>query len=205
MVSTRSLNFARRPFSNERPYLIAAGLAVLLGTVLLFANVRQWSDFHRQIAGTTLQIESLEARRDRALRDASASRAALDSYRVSSLAAQSKGLLKLVAERRFSWTALLARLERTLPPEVRVTRIAPRFDESGNVLLDCGLTGKSHESVARTIVALAKDPVFEAIDLKVERAPDPGPGANALVPAYEFDLAVKYRAPASAAAGSPSP
>jgi Tfp pilus assembly protein PilN len=196
-MAARSLNFARRPFSNERPFLVAAAVAVVLGLVLLVANFRQWSDFHRQIAGTALQIESLEARRDRALRDASSSRAALDSYRVSSLAAQSKGLLKLVAERRFSWTALLARLERTLPPEVRVTRITPRFDESGNVLLDCGLTGKSHESVARTIIALAKDPAFEAIDLKTERAPEPGPAATAagaFGAAYEFDLAVKYHA-----------
>lgn len=192
MAMTRSLNFARRPFSNERPFIVAAGLALVLGLVLLAANVRQWSDFHRQIEGTALQIESLEGRRDRALRDAAASRAALDSYRVSSLAAQSKGLLRLVAERRFSWTALLARLERTLPAEVRVTRLAPRFDETG-VTLDCGLVGKTHESVSRTIVALAKDPAFEAIELKSERSPDAGAGAGALGEGYEFDLIVRYR------------
>jgi Tfp pilus assembly protein PilN len=193
MASQKSLNFARRPFSDDRPFLVAAGLALAVGLVLLFANVRQWADFHRQIEGTALQIDSLQGRRDRALRDAAASRAALDSYRVSSLASQSKGLLRLVAERRFSWTALLARLERTLPADVRATRLAPRFDEKGGVVLDCGLLGKSHDAVTRTIVALAKDPAFEGIELKSERAPDAGAGAGGLGDGYEFDLIVRYR------------
>jgi hypothetical protein len=188
---TRPLNFARRPFVDERPFLLGAGFALVLGSVLLAANVRQWIDFHRQIEGTARQIESLEARRDRAVREAAASHAAIDSYRVSNLATQSKGLLKLVAERRFSWTALLARLEKVLPSDVRVIRLAPRFEESG-VLLDCALVGKSHDSVVQTITALAKDPLFEAVDLRSEQSPDAAAGAG-LPDGYPFDLSVRYR------------
>jgi hypothetical protein len=188
---TRPLNFARRPFVDERPFLGGGVFALVLGSILLVANVRQWIDFHRQIEGTALQIESLEARRDKAVRDAAVSRAAIDSYRVSSLATQSKGLLKLVAERRFSWTGLLARLEKVLPPDVRVIRLAPRFEESG-VLLDCGLVGKSHDSVVQTIAALSKDPLFEAVDLRSEQSPDAAAGAG-IPEGYPFDLSVRYR------------
>jgi len=193
---TRPLNFARRPFVDERPFLLGAGFALVFGSILLAANVRQWIDFHRQIEGTARQIESLEARRDRAVRDAAASRAALDNFRVSSLATQSKGLLKLVAERRFSWTALLARLERTLPSDVRVTRLAPHFEESG-VQLDCALVGKSHDSVVETIAALAKDPAFDIVNLKNEQLPDAAGGTGG-PEGYSFDLSMRYRVPGAA-------
>jgi hypothetical protein len=183
----RSLNFARRPFTNERPFLFAAGVALLLGLVLLLANVRQWTDFHREIAGTSIQVDALEARRDKAVRDAAASRAALENYRVSSLATQSKALLRLVAERRFSWTGLLARLEKTLPPEVRVTRLAPRFDESGRVTLDFGLVAKAQATISQTLVALSKDPAFDAIQLKAESVPE-----TAAAEGYVFDVTARY-------------
>jgi hypothetical protein len=183
-----SLNFARRPFIDERPFFFGAGLGFTLAAIFLVANVRQYAEFHRQIDGTTHQIESLEGRRDRADRDAAASRAALNNYKVSNLASESKALLKLVAERRFSWTALLARLERTLPPDVRVTRLTPRFDENGGAYLDCALIGKTSEAVVRTIVALAHDPLFDAVDLKSEAAPE-----ASLPDGFSFELFLRYR------------
>ena len=187
----RSLNFARRPFTNERPFLVGAGIALVLGMALLFANVRQWSDFHREIAGTSIQIDALEARRDRAVRDAAASKAALDNYRVSSLATQSNALFRLVAERRFSWTGLLARLEKTLPSDVRVTRLAPHFDESGRVTLDFGLVAKAQSAIPQTLVALSKDPAFDAIQLKSEATAEPGSGAGPSE-GFVFDVVARY-------------
>lgn len=187
----RKLNFSRRPFVDERALLFGAGIAIGIGVVLLFANVRQWSDFHSQIRGTALQIESLQARRDRAVRDAAESHAAIDSYRVSSLATQSKALLKLVAERRFSWIGLLGRFERILPADVRVTRLQPGIEKEG-VTIGCSMVGRSHDSVAHTIAALARDPAFEAVELRSEAAPESGAAA---VEGYGFDLVLKYKAP----------
>ncbi len=191
MNRARSLNFARRPFSNDRPYLWTAAGAALLALILLVANVRQYTDFHHQIEGTARQIASLESRRDRAERDAAGSKTALNNYLSSNLALESKSLLKLVAERRFSWTGLLARLERTLPTDVRVTRLTPRF-EAGGTYLDCALAGKTSDAVVRTITALARDPLFDAVDLSSEMAPE----ANA--EGYAFQLQLRYR-PASGA------
>lgn len=189
-MKARRLDFARRPFVDERPFLFGAGFAVGLGALLLFANVRQYSDFHHEMEGTSLQIESLEGREQRASREAATARAALDSYRVSTLATESRALLKLIAERRFSWTGLLARLERTLPADVRVTRLSPRFEENAAVL-DCAFVGKTHEAVVRTIAALSKDPMFDAVELRSEAAPE---GAGAAAAGYSFELALKYRA-----------
>jgi len=190
---TRSLNFARRPFRNERPVVLVLVVAFTAALLLAIANVSLYAAFQRETAGTAEQIQSLERRRDRAARDAATSQAALNNYKVSSLAQESRALLKLVAERRFSWTGLLARLERTLPPDVRLTRLTPRFDESGDTYLDCALVGRTPDAVVRTITALSRDPSFSAVDLRSESGPEAGTPEG-----FAFEIYLKYR-PAGAA------
>jgi hypothetical protein len=189
-MRARRLDFSRRPFRDERPVFLVAIVALAAAAVLLAANVRQYQEFHRQIGGTGRQIEFLEGRRQRASRDAEQSRAALNSYSVSSLAQESRGLLRIVAERRFSWTGLFARLERTLPPEVRVIRLTPSFDGSGETKLALGLIGKDADSVVHTIAAFSRDPAFNAVALHSESTPEKG------VPeGHTFEVTVTYRPP----------
>jgi Tfp pilus assembly protein PilN len=184
-----SWNFARRPFRDERPVFLVAGILLAAAAILFFANVRLYTGFQRDVGGTSAQIENLERRRAAAQRDSQESRDALNNYRVSSLATESRGLLRLVEERRFSWTALLARLERVLPPEVRVARLTPHFQDNG-VLLSMGLVGKDSDSVVRTIAALARDPVFSVVDLRSESTPEQG------VPeGHSFEIDTHYAAP----------
>jgi Tfp pilus assembly protein PilN len=188
-MRARRLDFARRPFRDERPALLVAALAFIAAALLLAANVRQYRDFNREIGGTGRQIEFLQERLQRVSREADQSRAALASFNVSALAQESSGLLRIVAERRFSWTALLARLERTLPPEVRVTHLSPSFKDSG-VTLSVGFIGKDAESVVRTIAAFARDPAFDAVALHSEATPEKG------VPeGHTYLVTVTYRPP----------
>jgi Tfp pilus assembly protein PilN len=170
--------------------LLVAGLAFAAAALLIAANVRQYRDFQREIGGTGRQIEFLQQRLQRVSREAEQSRAELASFNVASLAQESRGLLRIVAERRFSWTVLLARLERTLPPEVRVSRLSPKFEDSGAVTLSVGLIGKDAESVVRTIAAFARDPAFDAVALHSEATPEKG------VPeGRTFLVTVSYRPP----------
>jgi Tfp pilus assembly protein PilN len=173
-MRARHLDFARQPFRDDRPVFLAAGLAFVAAAVLIVANVRLYEDFHREMEGTSQQIQFLEQRRDRAARQTSESRGALNNYRVSSLAVESRGLLRIIAERRFSWTGLLAKLERTLPADVRVTSLTPQFDESGETVLNIGLIGRDAESVVRTVAAFARDPAFDSVLLHSESSPERG-------------------------------
>jgi len=96
--------------------------------------------------------------------------------------------LKIIGERRFSWTSLLTRLERTLPPEVRVTRLTPHFEETGETTMSIGLLGKNADSVVRTIAAFARDPAFESVALHSESTPEKG------VPeGHSFEVTVRCR------------
>ena len=184
----RRLDFARRPFRDERPVFLIAGLAFAVALVFLAQNVSLYRDFQRDSEGTGRQIEFLEQRRAKAMRGADESRTALNNYKVSALAQESRGLLRIVGERRFSWTGLLTRLEKTLPPDVRVARLAPHFEDTGETTLSIGLLGKDSESVVKTIAAFSKDPSFESLALHTESNPEKG------VPeGHTFEVTVQYR------------
>jgi len=187
-MRARRLDFAQRPFRDERPVFLVAGLAFAAAGLLFAANVRLYRDFHREIEGTGLQIEFLEKRRNKATREAEAARTALNNFKVSALAMESRGLIRIVQERRFSWTGLLARLERVLPSEVRVTRLTPHFEESGDTTLSIAMLGKDAESVVRTIAAFSRDPAFDSMVLHSESSPEKG------VPeGRSFLMTVRYR------------
>ena len=186
-MNERRFNFARRPFRDDRPVFLAAGIALGIAAVLLLANVRLYSGFQHEISGTAAQIEALEARRARAVSEGDAARTALNNYRVSSLARESQALLRLVGERRFSWTGLMVALERALPSEVRVARMTPVFDAAGDASMGLGLVGKSPDSVVRTLKALASDPAFDRVELRTEAAAEGG-GEG-----HSFEISVGYR------------
>ena len=182
-----SLNFARRPFRNERPVFLAIGGALILAAILAFANWRLYRDYHRSVAGTTREIESLQLRKAAATKSSEEARTALNSYRVSSLAKESRGVLQLVAAHRFSWIGFLTKLERVLPPDVRVTRLTPAFSDSGQVAVSLSLVGRDADSVVSTIAALSHDPAFTAVEIHSESSQEKG------VPeGHTFELAAQY-------------
>ena len=189
------LDFARRPFSDERPLWAVLGFFVVAGAVLAFANLRLYSSFHRDVSDIQADIQRLGQRSQQVEKESEEARAALLSYKLSSLAGESQSVLKLVAERRFSCTALLHRLEKTLPPDVRLARLLPQFDNRAEVGLQIGFVGRGPESVVRTIAALASDPAFRDVELRMEASAEHG------VPeGYSFDLALVY-APDETAGG----
>ena len=165
-------NFARRPFQDDRPAFAVAAALLLAGAVLLVANLRIFAHYRRDVADVHAEIAALDARQRAADEKSRAAKAALSSYRLSALADESKELSRLAAERRFSWTLLLARLEKTLPGDVGVVRLQPMFDKDGKVVLDLQLVARNRDAVVPTIAALSKDPAFGAVELRTESSPE---------------------------------
>ena len=191
---SRVFNFARRPFQDDRPIYVASVVLLGIGLALLIANLRLFTEYRRQVADTRAEIEALEERQRRADRKAQTARSAVSAYKLSALAEESRGLAKIVAERRFSWTTLLARLEKTLPPEVGLAHLQPRFDSGGEVWLDMQFYAKNREAVVKTIAALAKDPALEGVELRSETAADP-----ASPEPFQFSLGSRYEPPSRTA------
>jgi len=171
-----NLNFARRPFRDYRPVYLVAGSALLAGVILFGVNASLYGGFRRDVADTREEIAWLEKRQARAAQAAEEARSALRAYETSALAVESRGLLRLVSERQLSWMALLARLERVLPPEVRLSRLQPTFQDSREIGVDIALVGRGPESVVRTLAALARSPHFTTVELKSETRSDASEG-----------------------------
>lgn len=189
------LDFARRPFSDERPVWVLVGFLAAAGAILLFANARLYASFHRDVADIRADIQRLGERGRETAKESGEARTVLQSYKLSSLAGESQSLLKLVAERRFSCTALLNRLEKTLPPDVRLARLVPQFDNPAEVSLSIALVGRGPDSVVKTIAALASDRAFRDVELRTEASAEHG------VPeGYTFELSLAY-APDEAVGG----
>ena len=184
------LNFARRPFRDYRSVYLAAGAAILIGAILFVLNASLYGRFRADVADTREEIAWLQKRQVRAVAAAEQARKELASYELSDLAVESRGLLRLVEERKFSWMGFLARLERVLPPEVRLSRLQPKFQETGEVLVDVTLVGRGPESVVRTIAALSRSPSFATVELRTETRPESKEGVpEGLV----FILSTVYR------------
>lgn len=184
---SRTWNFARRPFHDDRPAYALATALFLGGAVLAAANLRLFSDFRGQVADTRADVAALEERQRRADEKAQGAKAALSSYQVSALAEESRGLSRILAERRFSWTTLLARLERTLPPDVGLAQLTPSFDREGQIVLSMQLSARAREAVVKTVAALSRDPAFSDVELRTETAAEPG-AADPI----QFQLSCQY-------------
>jgi Tfp pilus assembly protein PilN len=188
-----SWNYARRPFQDNRPAYAVAGLLFLAGTVLLVANVRVFTGYRRGVADVRSEIAALEGRQRSADAKAREAKAALSSYRLSAMAEESRELSRIAAERRFSWTVLLARLERTLPSDVAIQHLQPQFEKDGGISLSLQLVGRSREAVVPTLAALARDPAFTDVELHSEAQPE----GNTADP-FLFDLVSRYAPEAKA-------
>ena len=195
------LDFASRPFSDERPVWALVGFFAVAGAILLIANVRLYASFHRDVADIHADIQKLSERARETAKESAEARTVLQSYKLSSLAGESQSLLKLVAERNFSCTALLSRLEKTLPPDVRLQRLVPLFENTAEVSLQLGLVGRGPDTVVKTIAALAADRAFRNVELKMEAS-----GERGVPEGYTFELSFKYAPePASAPAAGKVP
>ncbi|HEY4229173.1 MAG TPA: hypothetical protein VGO79_03315 [Thermoanaerobaculia bacterium] len=185
-----TFNYAKRPFRDDRPAYVIAAFLALVGAVLLTINVRMAADYRRQVADTRAEIAQLEAREQKAEEKAQAARSALGSYRLSALAEESRGLAKIAAERKFSWTSLLTRLERTLPSDVGLVHLQPQFDQDGQTTLEMQLVARNRDAIVRTIEALSKNEAFGHVMLRTEAQPD-ARGADPI----QFQLGCAYAPP----------
>jgi Tfp pilus assembly protein PilN len=184
-----NLNFARRPFRDYRPVYLVAGGALLAGVILFGVNATLYGEFRRDVADTREEIAWLEKRQARATQAAEEARSSVRAYETSALASESRGLLRLVSERQFSWMTLLGRLERVLPAEVRLSRLQPGFQESGEVTVDIAFVGRGPESVVRTLAALSRSPYFTAVEIKSETRAD---GAEGTPEGHSFGISTIY-------------
>lgn len=182
------LNLARRPFIDTRPVNVAAGLLAALVLVLSFISVRtvvRYLEDSRKTRDAIAELRTEISGFEEARRGAEASVARYDLDEMQA-AAEDANLIAL--RRAFSWSRFLGRLERTLPPDVRIVSIALTGAEKaapagrkdvrpGSFGVEMVLVSRTPDGLPKTVRAFYASPFFDRPSPHVEdrgdkRAPD---------------------------------
>jgi hypothetical protein len=183
-VKPLHLNLASRPYRDYRPLYAVVVVASLAIFFLMLNNAETGYRYLRETKSTRARIDNIEVQAALEEQRTGDLNQRLRLVNVKLLAAQTQFANARLAERAFSWSELLDRLERVLPDDVRIESVAPSFGKDGLVHLTLAAVGKNGESMVHTLDRLNRDPHFS----------NPFPNAEEHAEAgYRFGLGVDYR------------
>ncbi|HVS32878.1 MAG TPA: hypothetical protein VMS98_15645 [Thermoanaerobaculia bacterium] len=183
-MKTLHLNLAASPYRDYRPlYAVVVVVSVVIAFLML-NNVDTYYRYVRETSSTRARIAQIEAQIAAEGKRAEAAAAQTRTIDVTTLGKQTRFINIQLAERAFSWSELLDRLEDVLPRDVRIMSIAPSFDESGLVHLNMMCEAKNSNSMIVTVDRFNRSAYFtNAFPANEENT---GTG-------FRFNLGVDYR------------
>ncbi len=178
------LNLASRPFRDERPFIIVVVVGSLLIAFLTLMNFDAWYRYRSETRDTRAKIASLEKQAENERVQAASLNQKLRAVDTKRLARQTLFANTIIAQRAFSWSELLDRLEHVLPDYVRIESISPGFLPNGMVSLSMQCTARDADGMVKTLNALNHDPHFAgAFPRNLDHAEQ----------GYRFSLGVQYK------------
>jgi len=179
-------NLATRPFLNTRPVRVVAAVAGVLTLILLALNLRLFLVANRALGDESATRDAL-LERHRSLEAAVRKDVeALEKVPWRSLTRRVDATNLILREHSFSWLGMLDDIERVMPYDVRLTRIAPSVGADG-VILSLALIAHNREAMLELLDNLVADPQFSDPTPSGEE----GPEANSSG-AYSMSLRVNY-------------
>lgn len=154
------LNLAAKPYRDYRPYVTVMVLGWLVVAGMALMNLDTWLSYKHDTRTTSAEIDQLNRQITSEQQRTEAVNQTLLTVNVKQLTSQTKYVNARLAERAFSWSELLDRLERVLPDDVKLESIAPAFSPDGSVHLGLQCVGKSTDSMVRTIDRMNRDKSF---------------------------------------------
>lgn len=179
------LNLAARPFRDYRPVYAAVVLTALLTAFLALNNIDTFFRYRTETKTTRANIAKLEQEITDEQHRGEAVAQRLRGVDIKLLAIQTEFANAQLAERAFSWSELLDRLERILPTDVRLQSVTPMFGKDGLVHLTMTCQTKTGEGLTNTINRFNRDPQFSNAFPTTETHLETGE--------YRFTLGVDYR------------
>jgi len=185
-VKPLHLNLATRPYRNYLPVNLVVVAASLAIAFLALYNVDTFIRYRTETVTTRGKIATLdtETAREQKLADDAVRR--VRTVNVTALDKQSRFVNAQIAERAFSWSELLDRLESILANNTRIRSITPTFDKNmtGIIHLEMQCEGKTSEALVDMINRFNRDPHFINPFPHVETATPTG---------YIFSISVDYK------------
>jgi Tfp pilus assembly protein PilN len=164
-------NLASRPHLNTRPVWVVTGIAALLALGFAAANLQVWLSSSRELQEQLVREKQLRAEYQRLTVDVNERVDRLNKVPWRSLSGKVAAVNSVIHEHEFSWLGMLDDIERVLPYEVRLTKIAPKVDvESVNLSLTA--IGRTRDALLEFLDNLIADPVFSEPTPQSEITPE---------------------------------
>jgi len=154
------LNLASKPYRDYRPYIAVMAIGWLLVALMALNNLDTWYRYQHDTKATRDEIDALERQAGVERTKLQTSQQRLHSINVPLMTEQAQYVNSRLAERAFSWSELLDRLERVLPDDVRLLSISPSFNKNGLVHLVLNCVGKTGTSMVTTLDRFNRDNHF---------------------------------------------
>lgn len=197
-------NLSSRPFYNDRMVTVAIAVCALLvlGATVINASRLVTLMTERTAVRTRLNADLAEAGRVRMAANALQSR--IDRATLAQLAEAAREANELIDQRAFSWTALLGQLERTLPPDVRLTSIAPRA-QRGVFQVSMAVIARDLNDIEAFVDALLDAGGFYDVAPVEQRANDDGTYQAVVQASYLSARALASQAQQASTSGAVQP
>jgi Tfp pilus assembly protein PilN len=184
LVKPLHLNLASRPYRDYRPLYAVVVVTSLAIFFLMLNNAETGYRYLRETKTTRAKIENIDRQVQAEEQRTHDLNQRLHAVNLKLLADQTQFANARLAERAFSWSELLDRLERVLPGDVRIDSVAPSFGRNGLVHLSLTAFSKSGDGMVHTLDRLNRDTRFTGAFPTSEERTDTG---------YRFAIGVDYR------------
>ena len=183
-VKPLHLNLASRPYRDYRPLYAVVVVTSLLIAFMLLNNIETGYRYVHETRATRDKINQIDRQIDVENRRTEEANQRLRAVNVKLLAEQAQFVNARLAERAFSWSELLDRLEHVLPDDVRIESVSPSFAKDGTVHLTLLGVAKGGFGMTNTLDRLNRDSRFAgAFPTSEERSPT----------GWKFSIGVDYR------------
>jgi hypothetical protein len=182
------LNLAARPYRDYRPVYAVVVAVSLLTAFLMLNNIETYYRYIHETETTRAKIAAVEAEAQKERQHEQVVRQRLAGLDLQRLDLQAKFVNARLEQRAFSWSTLLDELESVLADDVRLTSVAPTFNEDRTIDLALQFQSKSADGMITTINRMNADPEFR----------DPFPSSESRIAGgYSFGMTVRYLPPGS--------
>src|SRR5688572_3887122 len=155
-------NLSTRPFYNERAVRTAISVALALVLLLTAFSVYRALSLRAEEQALSARATQALSEAERLRADANRMMAQIDPKELAAVSEAASEANDVIAQRAFSWNALLADLEETLPANVRVTAVQPRV-EKGVIKLTLDVEAMSPEELSAFMKALDARGSFQQV------------------------------------------
>jgi Tfp pilus assembly protein PilN len=179
-------NLATRPFLNTRPVWLVTALAGAAALILVALNLRLFFVANRSLGDEMERRDALLQRHHALEAGLREDIKALERVPWRSLSSRVEATNLVLREHAFSWLGMLDDIERVMPYDVRLTRIAPAVGPD-EVILSLALVAHNRDAMLQLLDNLIADPRFSNPTPSSEATPE-----QSMTAGYEMSLRVNY-------------